>query len=155
MSRITRLSTRRMRTDRPGQAVVELALIAPILLLIVLGIVEFARAWSAHHTIADASREGARLSAIADEDIGPAEVRNAVQVALANGGLDASAAETTCPSSGSAPCIDVSDNAGVRGLPSAVQIEYPYRMAWLAPLMNWATDQETITLRSRTMMRNE
>ena len=155
MTAPTRGRRLRLRTQRRGQAVVEMALIAPILLLIVVGIVEFARAWSAHHVIADAAREGARLSAIADPGIGPTEVRAAVQRALANGGLDASGAETTCPASGEVPCIDVADNGGESGEPSTVTIEYPYRMAWLSPLMNLATDRQTITLRSRTIMRNE
>lgn len=155
MSRYTRPFVRHLRADRPGQAVVEMVLIAPILMLIVMGMVEFARAWSAHHVIADASREGARLSAVADPTIGPSEVRSAVQQALANGGLDPSGAETTCPASGEVPCIDVADNASATGLPSTVTIEYPYRMAWLAPLMNLATDRQTLTLRSRTIMRNE
>lgn len=155
MSRYTRPFARHLRADRPGQAVVEMVLIAPILLLIVMGMVEFARAWSAHHVIADASREGARLSAVADQTIGPDSVRTALQRALANGGLDASGAETTCPASGEVPCIDVADNGGESGEPSTVTIEYPYRMAWLSPLMNLATDRQTITLRSRTIMRNE
>lgn len=145
----------RLRTHRRGQAVVELALIAPILLLIILGIVEFARAWSAHHVIADAAREGARMSAIADDAIGPPEVRAAVQQALANGGLNASTVEATCPPTGDAPCIEVTDNAGERGLPSVVYIEYPYRLVWIAPLMNWASGEESITLKSRIVMRNE
>jgi len=155
MKQFTMVRPRRLKTRRSGQAVVEFALIAPILLLIVLGIVEFARAWSAHHVIADAAREGARLSAIADESIGPTEVRDAVQRALANGGLDASSVATSCPSGTSAPCIDVVDNAGVRGEPSTVYIEYPYRLVWLAPFMNWASGDETVTLKSRIVMRNE
>ena len=155
MIRLLRSRSRRSGTRRPGQALVEFALIAPMLLLVILGIVEFARAWSAHHVIADAAREGARLSAIADEDIGPAEVRAAVILALGNGGLDASAAETSCPATGSVPCIDVSDSGGARGEPSTVRIEYPYRLVWLSPFMNWTSGQETVTLKSRIVMRNE
>lgn len=145
----------RLRTHRPGQALVEFAILAPILLLIILGMVEFARAWSAHHVLADAAREGARLSAIADQSIGPAEVRTAVQQAMANGGLNAGSATTACPSGTGAPCIEVLDNAGERGLPSTVYIEYPLRLGWLAPFMSWASGEETITLKSRIIMRNE
>ena len=45
---------------RRGQALVEFALIAPILILLVMGIVEFGRVFMAQQTITSASREGAR-----------------------------------------------------------------------------------------------
>lgn len=45
-----------------GQAAVELALVLPVLLLVVFGIVEFGRGLSAYLTIQNAAREGARLA---------------------------------------------------------------------------------------------
>ena len=49
------------RRDGRGQALVELALILPILLMLLLGIFEFGRAWNTKQVITDAAREGARL----------------------------------------------------------------------------------------------
>ena len=51
----------RLRDDR-GQAVTELALILPLVLVLVLGVVEMATAINAAMTIAAATREGARTA---------------------------------------------------------------------------------------------
>ena len=53
--------------NRRGQAAVELALVLPIFLLLVVGMLEFARAWNLHQSITDAVREGARRALIADQ----------------------------------------------------------------------------------------
>jgi Flp pilus assembly protein TadG len=52
--------------NRRGQAAVEMALVLPIFLLLVVGMLEFARAWNLHQSITDAVREGARRALIAD-----------------------------------------------------------------------------------------
>ena len=51
-----------------GQALVELALILPVILLLVVGMLEFARAWNLHQALTDATREGARRAAVQDAD---------------------------------------------------------------------------------------
>jgi len=53
---------RRFGRDQKGQSVVEFALVVPILLLLVLGIMEFGRAYSANLALQNAVREGARLA---------------------------------------------------------------------------------------------
>ena len=50
------------RKRERGQALVEMALIAPIFLLLVLGLIDFAGAFHAKITITNAAREGARLA---------------------------------------------------------------------------------------------
>ena len=57
----------RRRTGRPrdrGAAAVEFALLLPVLLMIVFGIVDFGRAYNAQVTLTQAAREGARLTAL-------------------------------------------------------------------------------------------
>ena len=54
------------RLNRKGQALVEFALVLPLLLLLVVGMLEFARAWNLHQTMTDAVREGARRAVLAD-----------------------------------------------------------------------------------------
>ena len=51
----------RLRDER-GQAVTEMALLLPLLLVLVLGVVEFATAIHEAMTIAAATREGARVA---------------------------------------------------------------------------------------------
>ena len=57
-----RLYDRLRRTD--GNAVVEMALLLPILLLIIFGITEFGRAVMTTNVLNSAAREGARLAAV-------------------------------------------------------------------------------------------
>ncbi len=52
------------RTSDRGAAAVEFALLLPVLLLIVFGIVDFGRAINTQITLTQAAREGARLAAL-------------------------------------------------------------------------------------------
>lgn len=49
-----------------GATAVEFALILPILLLLVLGIIEFGRAYQAQTTLSNAARDGVRVMALQD-----------------------------------------------------------------------------------------
>jgi len=51
-----------------GQAMVEFALVVPILLLLICGIIDFGRIYSATIMVAGAAREGARSAAIGNDD---------------------------------------------------------------------------------------
>lgn len=51
-----------------GQTLVETALVLPIILLLIFGIVEFGRILSANIIVSNASREGARYSAVGYTD---------------------------------------------------------------------------------------
>jgi Flp pilus assembly protein TadG len=62
MPTINRRQPRAGATDR-GTAAVEFALLLPVLLLIVFGIIDFGRALNAQITLTQAAREGARLAA--------------------------------------------------------------------------------------------
>jgi Flp pilus assembly protein TadG len=53
---------RRSRPREQGQAVVEMAVVLPIILLLLLGMAEFARLFSNFLTLQQAGREGARLA---------------------------------------------------------------------------------------------
>lgn len=67
---MSRLLQRRFRGER-GQALVEMALVLPLLLLLIFGIVEFGRIGHAYLTLNHAAREGARLgiTGAADEEV--------------------------------------------------------------------------------------
>jgi Flp pilus assembly protein TadG len=55
----------RAREDR-GAAAVEFALVLPLLLLLIFGIVDFGRAWNMQLALTQAAREGVRSVALAD-----------------------------------------------------------------------------------------
>lgn len=63
------MRTARHRGER-GQAIVETALVLPILMLILLGLFDFGRAVYAFNTISNAARDGARI-AIVDQRSDP------------------------------------------------------------------------------------
>jgi Flp pilus assembly protein TadG len=60
--------TKRIR-DEGGQATVEFALILPLLLLLLLGIIEFGKAWNIAQIATDAVREGTRKCVTADNTV--------------------------------------------------------------------------------------
>jgi Flp pilus assembly protein TadG len=55
------------RQDERGAAAVEFALVAPLLLLMVLGIAEFGRAFHVQTTLSQAAREGVRVMALQND----------------------------------------------------------------------------------------
>jgi len=72
MHRKTGLS--RLRDTR-GNAVVEMALVLPFLLLLVFGITEFGRAWMTLNVLQTAAREGARLAVVTTPDVAAVQAR--------------------------------------------------------------------------------
>ncbi|MFC9332672.1 TadE family protein [Arthrobacter sp. NPDC057009] len=52
------------KSNERGAVAVEFALLAPILIMILLGVMEFGRAYNAQITLSNAAREGARVMAI-------------------------------------------------------------------------------------------
>ncbi|MGH8867316.1 MAG: TadE/TadG family type IV pilus assembly protein [Actinomycetes bacterium] len=75
-----------------GAAAVEFALILPILLLLVFGIIDFGRALNAQITVTQAAREGARLAALGRPT---SEVTTRVTDAAQLNGVTATS--TVCP----------------------------------------------------------
>jgi Flp pilus assembly protein TadG len=81
---------RNARQDR-GAAVVEFALLLPVLLFLVFGIIDFGRALNAQITLTQAAREGARMAAL-----GESNVVNGTQAA-ATGLSPVTVTVTSCP----------------------------------------------------------
>lgn len=52
------------RMNRKGQNLVEFALVVPLLLLLLIGIAEFGRAWMARNIMTGAAREAVRVAAV-------------------------------------------------------------------------------------------
>lgn len=55
--------------DQRGQALVELALLIPLIMTLLLGIVEFGRIYTAQLTLNNAVRAGARAASVGDDDV--------------------------------------------------------------------------------------
>ena len=122
-------SFRRHRADDRGATLVELALVLPILVLLVFGVVEFGRAYNAQVTLTHAAREGARVLALT---------------------RDAGAAETAAV--GAATSLDpaqlsVSTDPCNPGQPTAVELTYAF--TYDIPLLG----SDTLNLTGKGVMR--
>jgi Flp pilus assembly protein TadG len=141
----------RARSPRRGQAAVEFALVLPILLVMLIGIVEFGRAWSEHQVITDAAREAARQAAIHDEDVVEHDVLAAAYDAMGRAGINYPA---RCASA-SPPCVVLTNWDGPTNSDLTVAINLPYRFTFFGPLVKWATGKTYMVLKTTFTMRNE
>ena len=143
--------------DRRGQAAVEFALILPLLLILLVGIIEFGRAWNEHQVITDAAREAARRGAIHDDTTTVAWVRQVAMNAMGRAGIGPGRCTTPgSPPAGAscgATCVCVTD--GAANEPITVNIDLPYRFTFFGPLVKWTTGESIITLKTSFSMRNE
>jgi len=137
---------RRLRRADDGQALVEFALVVPMLLLLLVGIVEFARGWNLHQVITDAAREGARKAVISDPSVTQDSVVNTVKAALKAAGVDSSRSDIVI----NTPGWDLGT-----GQPATVEIILPYQLIFFGALKQWSTGESTVTLHTRFTMRNE
>jgi Flp pilus assembly protein TadG len=85
----------RRRDDR-GAVMVEFAIVVPVLLLILLGIIEFGRAYNTQVSIQAAAREGARELALRHS---ATDVETATRDGAPSVAID-SIAQTPCPATG-------------------------------------------------------
>lgn len=100
-----------------GAAAVEFALVLPVLLLLVLGILEFGRAYHVQTTLSNAARDGVRVMALQDN---AAAAIAAVETSASPLNL-ADADITVTPAAG---CSSALTGAGL----ASVTIEYPFSL---------------------------
>jgi Flp pilus assembly protein TadG len=134
---------RRSTRDTGGQAAVEFALVLPFLLVMLIGIVEFGRAWNQHQVITDAARESARAASLWGSTT-EADVKKVATDAMAAAGIDWSRAT-----------IGIDNLDGGSGTNVTVDIDLRYRFTFFAPLVAWATGDEIVHLKTSFAMRNE
>lgn len=155
VSRVTGRGARREAGDRgeSGQAIIEMVIVMPLLLLLVFGIVEFANAWRTYHVVTNSAREGARLAVLNHTTAG--DVTSAVESRLAAGGLDPSNATISLSCDGSPGLCD----PGATGSGDEVQIDYPYEFVLIGPIAGILTGggggSKTVTLTTLSVMRHE
>ena len=130
-------------TNQRGAAAVEFALLLPVLIMVLFGIIEFGVALSRQQVLATASREGARLG-----------IRQSVPRPTA-ADIQALARRvfTQAGVTGVTPMIAVTGAGGPSGTDLIVTVSAPYQfyvMANVIPAL-----RRTVTLRSRTVMRHE
>jgi len=129
------------RKTEQGQAIVEMALVLPILIMLIFGIVEFGRILNTYMIVTDLSREGAREGAV--------------------GGTDGDI-ETTVWSNGTAADLEVSDltvlinpaSGSIRARGTSVEVQVSYPVDIIAPVIGTIIGDPYIVT-SQTTMRVE
>jgi Flp pilus assembly protein TadG len=93
---------RELKGER-GAAVVEFAIVLPLLVMFLLGIVQFSLMWNRQQALHAAAREGGRVAAIqtSTQD----DIRDAVDQALTGTGFDSTRVVSISPDT-TQPCLD-------------------------------------------------
>lgn len=135
---------RGFRRDASGQALTEFALVAPLLVLLIAGMVEFSRAWHAQQVLTDAAREALRGAVVDDPGMSEDSVHAVVRHALTRAALDPDRAE-----------VAVSGWRTGRGTPARIRVSYRYRFGVVGSLLGTIGRDGEVTLSTSFVMRNE
>jgi Flp pilus assembly protein TadG len=111
-----------------GQSLVEFAVVFPVFILLLAGMVDFGLALFSNVTIINSAREGARL-AVTQTPINTTTIENRVRAMST--GLDPSdlSVTTTCHTAGGST-ISCTSPAPPAGSSVRVLVEYDYSMVW-------------------------
>ena len=145
-----RARPRRMSVGEAGQALVEVAIALPILLALLVGIFEFARAYNVQQVITNAAREGAREGVLppSGKDQSEARAKPRAEARLADANIVNYTVDFDCTGSGNCTTGDA----------VIVTISVNYRFVFIGPILSLfssGVDPGTITLRSTATMRKE
>jgi Flp pilus assembly protein TadG len=131
-----------LRRDDRGVSSVEFALVLPLLLMCLFGVIELGLAWYTKQVITNASREGARAGIVYTEPkLSQSEIQNVVQTYLNNAGF-------TQPVT-----ITVSGAGGDSGEALTVTVNHDYQFNVLPGFVSSMVGN--ITIGSTTVMRHE
>jgi Flp pilus assembly protein TadG len=153
------------RPNQRGQAVIELALTLPLLLVVVFGIIDFGFMFQRYESVTNAAREGARLGVLqSSAGYTATEAQNraldylhasglngptrACGAAMLKNSMCALMTTQTVPVTGSTPAKTVDQ--------VTVIVEYDHEYSFVGPIMNlFGSGLGSIRLRSASIMRRE
>ena len=139
---------RRLCSER-GAELIETALTLPLLLLVVVGIIEFGFVFQKYEVITNAAREGARVLVL--PNFTPADAQDRVNQYLTAAGLDPALATVPLPA---APAE--TDLGGSCIFTVTVALSYPHDAPFLSGIGNYfGSSFGTFTLNASSTMRTE
>jgi len=134
-----------MNSSERGQAIIELALTLPLLLMIVLGVFDFGLMFQRFEVVTNAAREGARLAVLSDQYT-TAQARQRALDYLSAGGVTGNVRTGDCTTTGSGGdiCVYVvkQTNAITGTTPAVnvdemlVRVEYDHSFTFVGPIMS-------------------
>jgi Flp pilus assembly protein TadG len=151
------------RRSERGQAVIELALTLPLLLVVVFGIIDFGFMFQRYEAVTNAAREGARIGVLADYTATEAQNR-ALDYLVAsglNGPIRACGTGTIVKNSRCAQMttstVTVAGSTPVKTVDQVTMIvEYDHQYQFVGPIMGlFGSNLASIRLRSASSMRRE
>jgi Flp pilus assembly protein TadG len=138
---------RQRLTSERGAELIEFAMVLPLLLMLIFGIVDFGFMFQRYLVVTNAAREGARMASLPNYQ--PAQVQARVNAYIAAGGLTGTA--TTPP-----PVTESMTVAGRTFTVVRVTVSYAHDFVFLGPLMDLFGDGlSTTTLTAAATMRLE
>ena len=127
-----RIRRHRIIKSEKGASAVEFAIILPILIILVFGIVEFGIAYNNYIALTHAAREGARLAAVnMDEILGIEEFENRIKESAPSVSIESI---TLSGQDG-----DIGDSVAVTVTGEVLNIEIPLVGSWPVQLTSTAT----------------
>ena len=135
---------RPLHRDRSGQALVEFALVVPLLLILIVGVIELSRAWNTYQVITNTAREALRAAVVDNPSFTQEAMMTQIDDQLRLAALDPSKAQITFD--------------GWRtgtGQPARIDLSYQFDFDILGPLLEWTAGKRSVTLHSGFVMRNE
>jgi len=134
-----REGARRSQRARPGAAAVEFALVAPLLVMLVLGMIEFGRMMMVEQILTNAAREGARKAVL--PGVTKTQVESAVDAYLQNSSV-----------SGQSRTVSPDPGTATGGAAVTVTVSVPYSsVTWLP--VSWFLSGKTLS--ASVVMRKE
>jgi Flp pilus assembly protein TadG len=124
---------------RKGQSLVEAAIIMPVMLLLIMGIIDFGLLFNNYILISNAAREGARKAALGETDV---QIVQSIQNMTTT--LDLSNLE-----------ISIAPPDGSRGHGADVTVSIHYRSRLITPIIDKFFPGGVADLNSTTIMRVE
>jgi len=126
-----------LKDSQSGQELVEFALVLPLLLLVVFGVLDLGRVFHSAITITNAAREGARYAMLHPDDV--MEIQNVTLAEAENSGIDMSTSFVDV--------ICLSDCSS--GTPIRVTVEYNFTFLLIGFVF---PDPNLVFVRSAEMM---
>ncbi len=142
----------RLHHDERGSALMESAIVLPMILLVMVGIFELGRAFQTWQVLTNAAREGARAAVVPSANVGTVEAL--VHQYMEDGQLAAAAAADVTVDQGASLVVN-----GTTVGATEVTVAYPFEFSLLQPVASLVVPDtdvgEPITMRARSLMRNE
>jgi Flp pilus assembly protein TadG len=133
-----------------GAELVEFAVVAPVMLLVLLGIIDFGLLFQRYQVLTNAAREGARIAVL--PGYSTTDVEDRVTQFLTAAGLDGVATTTV----GTPVVVDLGDiGPCLRMVP--VTVTYPHSYSFIGGIASYfgSDDFTATTLQATATMRNE